>query len=109
MRGWPAAAALLIVNQAGSFQPPDAGIVRSKACFQLESARQSKCLENLSRELADKNNQNSAEPATRSWIVSETMSPVDYSPMITATTSSQPVGKDAPVISIIRWQRTRSG
>jgi hypothetical protein len=108
MRGWPAAAALSIVSQAVSSQPADDGIVRLKACFQLESARQSKCLENLSRELADKNNQNSAEPATRSWIVSETMSPVDYSPMITATTSSQPVGKDAPAIFIIRCRGQRT-
>ena len=75
MRVWPVAVALSIVSQAVSSQPADDAISRSKACFQLESARQSKCLENLSRELADKNNQNSAEPATRSWIVSETMCP----------------------------------
>jgi hypothetical protein len=61
----------------------------------------------LSRELADKNNQNSAEPA-QSWIVSETMSPVDYSPMITATTSSQSVAKDAPAIFIIRCRGQRT-
>ena len=108
MRVWPVAVALSIVSQAVSSQPADDAISRSKACFQLESARQSKCLENLSRELADKNNQNSAEPAARSWVVSETMSPVDYSPMISATTSSQPVAKDAPAIFIIRCRGQRT-
>ena len=96
MRVWPVAVALSTVSQAVFSQQADEAISRSKACFQLERALQSECLENFSRELADKNNQNSAEPAARSWVVSETMSPVDYSPMITATISSQPVAKMRP-------------
>jgi Type VI secretion system VasI, EvfG, VC_A0118 len=107
MRVWPVAVALSTVSQAVWSQPANETISRSKVCFQLERGLQSECLENLSRELADKNNQNSAEPA-RSWIVSETMSPVDYSPMITATTSSQPVAKDAPAIFIIRCRGQRT-
>ena len=102
MRAWLVGVALSIVSQEVCSQPADDAISRLKACFQLERAPQSECLENLSRELADKNNQKSAEPAARSWVVSETMSPVDYSPMITATTSSQPVAKDAPAIFMIR-------
>jgi hypothetical protein len=58
--------------------------------------------------LADKNNQNSAEPAKPSWIVSETLSPVDYSPMITAAISSQPAAKDAPSTLIIRCRGQRT-
>jgi hypothetical protein len=107
MRVWPVAVALSTVSHAVCSQPADEAISRSKACFQLERGLQSECLENLSRELADKNNQNSAEPA-QSWIVSETMSPVDYSPMITATTSSQSVAKDAPAIFIIRCRGQRT-
>jgi hypothetical protein len=107
MRVWPVAVAVSIVSQAVCSQPAEDAISRSKACFQLERGLQSECLENLSRELADKNNQNSAEPA-QSWIVSETMSPVDYSPMITATTSSQSVAKDAPAIFIIRCRGQRT-
>jgi hypothetical protein len=102
MRVWLVGVALSILSQEVCSQPADDAISRLKACFQLERAPQSECLENLSRELADKNNQNSAEPAIPSWIVSETSSPIDYSPMITATTSSQPVAKDAPAIFIIR-------
>ena len=107
MRVWPVAVALSTVSHAVCSQPADEAISRSKACFQLERGLQSECLENLSRELADKNNQNSAEPA-QSWIVSETVSPVDYSPMITATTSSQSVAKDAPAIFIIRCRGQRT-
>jgi hypothetical protein len=107
MRVWPVAVALSTVSHAVCSQPADEAISRSKACFQLERGLQSECLENLSRELADKNNQNSAEPA-QSWIVSETMSPVDYSPMITATTSSQSVAKDAPAIFTIRCRGQRT-
>jgi Type VI secretion system VasI, EvfG, VC_A0118 len=108
MRVWPVAVALSIINQAVSSQPADDAISRSKACFQLERALQSECLENLSRESADKNNQNSEEPAARSWVVSETTSPVDYSPMISATTSSQAVAKDAPSILMIRCRSQRT-
>jgi hypothetical protein len=102
MRLWLLAAALSIVSQAVCSQPADDPIARLKACFQLERALQSECLEHLSRELADRKNINSAERGVQNWIVSETMSPVDYSPMITAATSSQPVAKDAPAIFAIR-------
>jgi hypothetical protein len=102
MRVWLIAVALSIVSQAVRSQPADDPIARLKACFQLERALQSECLEHLSRELADRKNQNSAEQGAQNWIVSETMSPVDYSPMITAATSSQAVAKDAPAIFAIR-------
>jgi hypothetical protein len=102
------AVALSIVSQSVCSQPADDPIARLKACFQLERALQSECLENLSRELADKNKQNSVEPVARSWVVSETMSPLDYSPMITATTSSEPVAKDAPATFVIRCRGQRT-
>src|SRR5437762_58632 len=108
MRVWLVGVALSIVSQEVCSQPADDVISRLKACFQLERALQAECLENVSRELDDKNSQNSAEPAAQSWIVSETMSPVDYSPMITATTSSQSVAKDAPAIFIIRCRGQRT-
>jgi hypothetical protein len=108
MRVWLVAVALSILSQEVCSQPADDAIARVKACFQLARVQQAKCLEDLARKLADKNNQNSEEPAARSWIVSETMSPVDYSPMITATTSSQPVAKDAPAIFIIRCRSQRT-
>lgn len=108
MRVWPVAITLSIASQAVCSQPASDAISRLKSCFQLERALQPECLEKLSRELPDRNNQNAAEPAARSWIVSETTSPVDYSPIITATTSSQPVAKDAPATLVIRCRGQRT-
>jgi hypothetical protein len=108
MRVWPVAMVFSVVSQPVCSQPADNPISRLKSCFQLERALQPECLEKLSRELSDTQNHNSAQLATRSWIVSETVSPVDYSPLIVATISSHPVGKDAPATFIIscRGQRT---
>ncbi len=113
MRAWLVAMAVSIVSQAAcsqpaSSQPADDAISRLKACFQLERAQQSKCLESLSRDLADKKTENSAESAAGNWIVSETMSPVDYSPMISAATSSPSVTKDAPAMFVIRCRGQRT-
>jgi len=102
MRVWLFGVALSFVSQVVCSQPEEDAVSRLKACFQLERALQAECLETLSRELDYKNNQNSAKPASRSWVVSETLSPVDYGPMITATTASQPVAKDAPATLVIR-------
>jgi hypothetical protein len=38
----------------------------------------------------------------QNWVVSETTSPVDYSPLIMATNSSRPSAKDSPTSLIIR-------
>ena len=108
MRVWLVAVAFSVVSQPVCSQPSDDAIARLKTCFQLDRALQSECLENLSRELGDKKNQKSAEPAPQNWIVSETMSPVDYSPMITATISSEPAAKDAPATFIIRCRGQRT-
>src|SRR5262249_39162849 len=61
-----------------------------------------KCLKPWRSELENKKKQNSGKPVSRSGVVSKTFPPVDYSPIITATTSSQPVAKDAPATLIIR-------
>jgi hypothetical protein len=108
MRVWAIVLALSIVSQTVHSQPAEDAISRMKACFQLERALQAECLENLSRELTDKKNQNVAEPSGRSWIVSETTSPLDYSPMITASTSSQSVATDAPATFMIRCRGQRT-
>jgi len=108
MRVWLVAVALAIVSQAVCSQPANGAISRLKSCFQLARALQAECVEKLPRGLPDGNNQKYAELATGSWILSETMSPVDYSPMITATTSSQPVAKDAPATFVIRCRGQRT-
>lgn len=57
-----------------------------RACSLMERAERLECLENLSRNIAPP-----ARPALGgdNWIVSETTSPVDYTPVVAASTFSR--------------------
>src|SRR6266404_5011046 len=61
-------------------------VAHLRACSLMEQAERLECLEKLSRSLAPP-----ARPAPGgdNWIVSETTSPVDYTPIFTATTFSR--------------------
>jgi len=96
---------LSILSHAVGAEPANDAITRLKSCFQLDRAAQVECLEKLSRELPDKNVQNSPEAT---WVISETTSPVDYSPMITAATLSRSNAKDAPTTFSVRCRGRRT-
>ena len=75
----------------------DAGELTEKlrACSQLANPERLECLEKLSRDISPPSPARPAvssalgvSPAASNWIVSETTSPVDYSPVATATASS---------------------
>jgi hypothetical protein len=100
--------ALSILSHTVGAEPANDAITRLKSCFQLDRAKQVECLEKLSRELPDGNAQNSEQQAKGTWIISETTSPVDYSPMITAATPSQSNAKDAPATFAIRCRGQRT-
>ncbi|HEY6765003.1 MAG TPA: type VI secretion system-associated protein TagO [Candidatus Sulfotelmatobacter sp.] len=68
--------------------------VKRVACFQSARAAQVECLENISHEPPAGSAQN--KPADTAWVVSETTSPVDYSPLITAVIHPTSGVKDAP-------------
>ena len=57
-----------------------------RACSVMEREERLECLEKLSRSIAPPAR---PAPAGDNWIVSETTSPVDYTPIVTATTSSR--------------------
>src|SRR5229473_5230048 len=57
-----------------------------RACSLMEGEERLECLEKLSRSIAPPAR---PVPASDNWIVSETTSPVDYTPIVTATTSSR--------------------
>jgi len=61
---------------------PMAGL---RACSLMEREERLECLENLSRNIAPAR----PVPGADNWIVSETTSPVDYTPVVTATTFSR--------------------
>ena len=56
-----------------------------RACSLMEHAERLECLEKLSRKIAPPA---APAPGSDNWIVSETTSPVDYTPIVTATVFS---------------------
>jgi hypothetical protein len=56
-----------------------------RACSLMEREERLECLENLSRNIAPAR----PTPGRDNWIVSETTSPVDYTPIVIATTPSR--------------------
>ena len=60
-------------------------VAELRACSLMEREARLECLEKLSRNIAPAR----PAPACDNWIVSETTSPVDYTPIVTATTSSR--------------------
>ena len=68
-------------------QPGDEAIARFKSCLQQEGAARLECFDNGSRELSEENAPATAQSSGGNWVISETTSPVDYSPQITAAIS----------------------
>jgi hypothetical protein len=84
----PLPVALAIVNGIALAQGADDPMAQLRACSLMERADRLECLDKLSRDTAPQ-----ARPALRDdgWIVSQTTSPLDYTPIATATTSSRQV------------------
>jgi hypothetical protein len=80
--------------------------VKRVACFQSARAAQVECLENISHETPTGSAQN--QPADTAWVVSETTSPVDYTPLITAAIRLPFTVKHAPNTLAIRCRGQRT-
>jgi hypothetical protein len=78
---------------------------RLRACSTLADAERTKCLDRLSREIAPEAARppavsGSEDTATQdSWVVSETTSPIDYSPVVIATATARGA-PDGPEITL---------
>ena len=73
------------IASAVAFAQTNDPVAQLRACSVMERVERLKCLEDLSRNI---------EPAVGpaqvdEWIVSETTSPVDYAPIVTASTTSR--------------------
>ena len=99
-----AALVLATVSQVVCGQPGGDADARFKSCLQLEGAARGECLETIARELSSAPTQ----PSGGNWVISETTSPVDYSPQITAAISSGSAVKDAPSSFAIRCRGQRT-
>src|SRR5215212_8652868 len=105
MRGVGALAVtlLLSLSQAVWAQPGDA-LHRLKACSQFEGEERLKCVNELLQEMAPE----SAQPQVSNWMISETTSPVDYKPQITALTTAPASSQDAPSSLAIQCRAQRT-
>lgn len=77
-----ASAAIALVGRIALAQAGDDPMTQLRACSLMERADRLECLDKLSRTLVPKT---PPTPKESRWIVSQTRSPVDYSPISTAT------------------------
>lgn len=100
--------ALLSVGLASHGQPIDDTVARITACLKSDGQARQECLDRLWGELHPAVPPAPAQGGDANWIVSETMSPLDYSPQIAATKVSPSAVASAPSLLTIacRGQRT---
>jgi hypothetical protein len=89
----PLAVAFEFASAAAFAQGGSDPVADLRACSLMEREARLECLEKLSRSIAPP--ARPAAPAGDNWIVSETTSPVDYKPIVTATTSSRGGSNDS--------------
>lgn len=88
-----------VASQGTLAQDAGDAVEKLRACSQLQPADRLECLQKLSRDLAPPPTVTSSAPddagAGENWTVSETTSPVDYTPITVATASSAPASGGA--------------
>jgi len=87
------ALALTLAIGAALAQGPADPVANLRACSVMEREARIECMEKLSRDIAPADRRGLA---TDNWIISETTSPVNYSPIVVATTVSRGGTEDTP-------------
>src|SRR4030088_717219 len=82
----PLAVAFGVVSRVVFAESASDPMAQLRACSLMERAERVECLEQLSRNIAPPAR---PVPVGDNWVVSETTSPVDYMPIVTATTVSR--------------------
>jgi hypothetical protein len=111
MKAWLLAGlALTSINQESQAQPANDTVTRIRACLPYEGTARERCFDTLWRELTREVSLTTRAPVRpgEDWIISATMSPVDYSPQITATKLNRRTSGNAPAMLTLgcRSQRT---
>lgn len=88
-----AVAVLSSLSQATCAQAGDA-VDRLKACSQFDGMDRLKCVDELLGEMVETGDSTPSQGPN--WIISETTSPVDYQPQISALTTARATSHDAP-------------
>ena len=112
MKRWLLAGlALASLNQVSEAQPVGDTVARVRACLKYENTARQECFDTLWQELTRDHLAPAVPPAATgdaAWVVSATMSPLDYSPQITATKVNRRTSGNAPAMLTLgcRSQRT---
>ena len=111
MKAWLLAGLALVgLNQESRAQPAEDTVTRIRACLRYEGTAREGCFDALWRALTREASLATVPPVRTGddWIVSATMSPVDYSPQITATKVTRKTSGNAPSMLTVgcRSQRT---
>ena len=94
-----AAAGAVLMGGTALAQGGEDPLAQLRACSLMEEAERLQCLEKLSRAMP------AAAPSEASWVISQTKSPIDYAPIVTATISSRDLaGHSAMQFSIRCWR-----
>lgn len=94
----PFVVAIAVTRGNALAQGTEDPMAQLRACSVMERAERLQCLDKASRDIVPERRQ---APKTDNWNVSATTSPVDYSPIATATTSSRDgPGESAMKLSI---------
>ena len=86
-----AAALTMMLSSQSLFAQPGDTIDRFRPCSEYQDEQRLKCINALIGKLPEA----SEQPAGSNWIVSDTTSPVDYRPKISALTMSRRSGQEA--------------
>jgi hypothetical protein len=93
-----ASAALAVLGRIALAQGGNDPMAQLRACSQMSQADRLECLDRLAREVTSALQR---PPEEDRWVVSQTMSPVDFTPMATATISAREVaGSGAMQLSV---------
>jgi hypothetical protein len=86
MKAIPLSLAFEVASRIAFAQGAADPLAHLRACAMMEQAERLECLDKLSRDIAAPDR---AEGDGDNWIISETTSPVNYAPIVTATASSR--------------------
>ena len=100
-----AAAAVALLGGIASARGGDDPMAQLRACSLMERADRTECLDKLSRALALTT---PLAPREDRWVISQTNSPLDYSPIATATISSREVASGGAMQLSIRCRGGRT-
>jgi hypothetical protein len=90
--------ALAGINQTSTAEPAEDTVTRIRVCLRYEGTARAACFDALWRELTREASLGTLPPVRtgNDWIVSATMSPVDYSPQVSATKINRNTSGNAP-------------